>query len=499
MKVTDICSTTTPYVQAKGTQTKSASTTPVAQSTNVKTTQLSASNTIKTNASNTIKTNSTISTNSASTTPSVKCSSATITATSSTTISYNGPSTTVKTTVQGSNASASPKTTTGSNASATIKATTGSNASTTIKATTKSNPSATVKAASGNNASATTKTTAGSSTSSTTKNASATPTASTTPYAYLAHMGGEAKYQVASILKKLELYNGNLENNKADDKELDIALKKFRDEFRVKTTSLYSEEMVEAIKKVGSSLTKLSTVKSQLAELDFYDQNGKEKIDPLDITGKNITNNYVEGLRNFSRLYNVEFSSENIDKVLGKLKDVNDMYHQVVNQAVEKKVDSETVVPEQSKSFGKMWTFFKLGMGVSDKVAAALMGNSFAESRLNEGQVQSTAKDLDNYQYQLNDGIGYGLFQWTFPSRKNSLIEIAKSMNMGINNINAQLETLKNEVLYSNDHKDMWIEMNNVDDCNTATKIFFDVFELVKDSSLDRRIRAANDILKIMS
>lgn len=454
MKVTDICSTTTPYVQAKGTQTKSASTTPAVKSANAKTAQLSASNTIKANASNTIKTNasnttktnSTISTNLASTKPSLKCSSATITATSSTTISYKGPSTTVKAIGQGGNASASPKTTTGSNASATTKT-----------------------------------------------------TASTTPYAYLGHMGGEAKYQAASILKKLELYNGNLENNKADDKELGIALKKFRDEFKVKTTSLYSEEMVEAIKKVGSSLTKLSTVKSQLAELDFYDQNGKEKIDPLDITGKNITNNYVEGLRNFSRLYNVEFSSENIDKVLGKLKDVNDMYHQVADQVVEKKVDSEILKEVQRKTFGKMWTFFKLGMGVSDKVAAALMGNSFAESRLYEDQVQSTAKDPDYYQYQLNDGIGYGLFQWTYPSRKNSLIEIAKSMNMGINNINAQLETLKNEVLYSNDHKDMWIEMNNVDDCNTATKIFFDVFELVRDNTLGNRINAANDILNIMS
>lgn len=45
MKVTDICSTTTPYVQAKGTQTKSASTTPAVKSANAKTAQLSASNT----------------------------------------------------------------------------------------------------------------------------------------------------------------------------------------------------------------------------------------------------------------------------------------------------------------------------------------------------------------------------------------------------------------------------------------------------------------------
>lgn len=111
--------------------------------------------------------------------------------------------------------------------------------------------------------------------------------------------------------------------------------------------------MVEAIKKVGSSLTKLSTVKSQLAELDFYDQNGKEKIDPLDITGKNITNNYVEGLRNFSRLYNVEFSSENIDKVLGKLKQVNDMYHKVADKLVEKEVNSENIKKNRKKHLEK--------------------------------------------------------------------------------------------------------------------------------------------------
>ena len=327
MQVTDICSTTTPYVQTKSTQTKSASTTPVVKSTNMRATQRTASNTPKSN--------STIITNSASKTASVKCSSATIIATSSTTISYNGTSTTVKAAGQGGNASSSPK------------------------VTTRSNPSATIKSS----------------------------TASATPYAYLAHMGGEAKYQVASILKKIEMYNGNLKINNVDDKELDIALKKFRDEFKVKTTSLYSEEMVEAIKNVGFSLTNLSTVKSQLAELDFYDQNGKEKIDPLDITGKYITNNYVEGLRNFCRVYNVEFSSKNIDKVLEKLKEVNDMYHQVVDRVTNKMVNSEFVVLEQGKSFGKMWTFFKLGMDVSDKVAAALMGNSFAESRLNEGQV----------------------------------------------------------------------------------------------------------------
>ena len=464
MKVTDITSTTTPYLktattQSASSQIKSASSTPVAKTGGVAETKASASTTPTSKTAST-----TIIANSPNKTASVKCASATIVATSSTTISYKGASTTVKSASAGTNASATVKSASaGTNASATVKA--GANASSTIKAT----------------------------------NASATPSASTTLYPYLGHMGGEAKQRVAKILKDIEMYNGTLKNNVVDEKELDLALQRFKNEFKVETSSLYSEKMVNAIKNVGLALKNISEVRQQLTDLDFYDVNGKEKIDALDISKQDKTNNYVEGLRNFCRLYNVKFSSDNMGEVVGKLKEADDMYHQVVGKVKNNMINNEDIKGKRVESFGKMWTFFKLGMGVSDKVAAALMGNSFAESRLNEGQVQSTAKDQDNYQYQLSDGIGYGLFQWTYPSRKNSLIEIARSMNMGINNINTQLETLKNEVLYSNDHKDMWIEMNNVDDCNTATKIFFDVFELVRDNTLGDRIYAANDILKIMS
>ena len=464
MKVTDITSTTTPYLKTAATQSassqiKSASSTPVAKTGGVAETKASASTTPTSKTAST-----TIIANSPNKTASVKCASATIVATSSTTISYKGASTTVKAASAGTNASATVKAASaGTNASATVKA--GLSASSTIKAT----------------------------------NASATPSASTTLYPYLGHMGGEAKQRVAKILKDIEMYNGTLKNNVVDEKELDLALQRFKNEFKVETSSLYSEKMVNAIKNVGLALKNISEVRQQLTDLDFYDVNGKEKIDALDISKQDKTNNYVEGLRNFCRLYNVKFSSDNMREVVGKLKEADDMYHQVVGKVKNNMINNEDIKGKRVESFGKMWTFFKLGMGVSDKVAAALMGNSFAESRLNEGQVQSTAKDQDNYQYQLSDGIGYGLFQWTYPSRKNSLIEIAKSMNMGINNINAQLETLKNEVLYSNDHKDMWIEMNNVDDCNTATKIFFDVFELVRDNTLGDRIDATNDILKIMS
>ncbi len=477
MKVTDITSTTTPYLktattQSASSQIKSASSTPVAKTGGVAETKASASTTPTSKTAST-----TIIANSPNKTASVKCASATIVATSSTTISYKGASTTVKAAGAGTNASATVKSASaGTNASATVKsAGAGTNASATVKA--------------GASASSTIKAT----------NASATPSASTTLYPYLGHMGGEAKQRVAKILKDIEMYNGTLKNNVVDEKELDLALQRFKNEFKVETSSLYSEKMVNAIKNVGLALKNISEVKQQLTDLDFYDVNGKEKIDALDISKQDKTNNYVEGLRNFCRLYNVKFSSDNMGEVVGKLKEVDDMYHQVVGKVKNNMINNEDIKGKRVESFGKMWTFFKLGMGVSDKVAAALMGNSFAESRLNEGQVQSTAKDQDNYQYQLSDGIGYGLFQWTYPSRKNSLIEIARSMNMGINNINTQLETLKNEVLYSNDHKDMWIEMNNVDDCNTATKIFFDVFELVRDNTLGDRIYAANDILKIMS
>lgn len=463
MKVTDITSTTTPYLktattQSASSQIKSASSTPVAKTGGVAETKASASTTPTSKTAST-----TIIANSPNKTASVKCASATIIATSSTTISYKGASTTVKAAGAGTNASATVKSASaGTNASATVKA--GASASSTIKAT----------------------------------NASATPSASTTLYPYLGHMGGEAKQRVAKILKDIEMYNGTLKNNVVDEKELDLALQRFKNEFKVETSSLYSEKMVNAIKNVGLALKNISEVRQQLTDLDFYDVNGKEKIDALDISKQDKTNNYVEGLRNFCRLYNVKFSSDNMREVVGKLKEADDMYHQVVGKVVYKSVNFEELQPLQAKSFGKIWTFLKIGMGINNTMAAAILGNSFAESRLNEGQVQNTVENPDSYQYKLNDNVGYGLFQWTYPSRKNDLIKIAESMNMGINNINSQLETLKREVL-SNDYKNMWLKMNNTDSCEDATTLFFDYYEMVGDDTLVTRKKVARYILDLMN
>lgn len=304
---------------------------------------------------------------------------------------------------------------------------------------------------------------------------------------------------MAKILKDIEMYNGTLKNNVVDEKELDLALQRFKNEFKVEISSLYSEKMVNAIKNVGLALKNISEVKQQLTDLDFYDVNGKEKIDALDISKQDKTNNYVEGLRNFCRLYNVKFSSDNMGEVVGKLKEADDMYHQVVGRMVNRIINDEDVKRKYAESFGKIWTYFKIGMGISDTVAAAIMGNSYVESRFNERQVQDTVEDKENYEYKINDNVGYGLFQWTYPSRKNDLIKIAESMNMGINNVNAQLETLKNEVLYSSDHKDMWVKMNNTNNCDEATTLFFDNYEGVNDSSLAARKKAANTILMIMN
>ena len=258
MKVTDITSTTTPYLktattQSASSQIKSASSTPVAKTGGVAKTKASAGTTPTSKTAST-----TIIANSPNKTASVKCVSATIVATSSTTISYKGASTTVKAAGSGTNASATVKSASArTNASATVKA--GASASSTIKAT----------------------------------NASATPSASTTLYPYLGHMGGEAKQRVAKILKDIEMYNGTLKNNVVDEKELDLALQRFKNEFKVEISSLYSEKMVNAIKNVGLALKNISEVKQQLTDLDFYDVNGKEKIDALDISKQDKTNNYV--------------------------------------------------------------------------------------------------------------------------------------------------------------------------------------------------------------
>ena len=91
---------------------------------------------------------------------------------------------------------------------------------------------------------------------------------------------------------------------------------------------------------------------------------------------------------------------------------------------------------------------------------AGIMGNLYAESGLKANNLQNTGSKalaltdeeytaaVDNGYYGnfSDDRYGYGLAQWTYPSRKQALLAFARQQGKSIGNCAMQLEFLKNEM-----------------------------------------------------
>lgn len=92
--------------------------------------------------------------------------------------------------------------------------------------------------------------------------------------------------------------------------------------------------------------------------------------------------------------------------------------------------------------------------------AAGLMGNLYAESGLKSNNLQNSyekslgmdddtytaAVDNEIYTNFVKDSAGYGLAQWTYWSRKQNLLNYAKSKKASIGDLTMQLEFLEQEL-----------------------------------------------------
>lgn len=106
-----------------------------------------------------------------------------------------------------------------------------------------------------------------------------------------------------------------------------------------------------------------------------------------------------------------------------------------------------------------IWNFL-INKGFSPEATAGIMGNLYAESALKPTNLQSNGNkqlcltdeaytDLVNngdYTKFVNDGYGYGLAQWTFHSRKASLLKSAQKQNASIGDLDFQLDFLVKEI-----------------------------------------------------
>jgi len=106
-----------------------------------------------------------------------------------------------------------------------------------------------------------------------------------------------------------------------------------------------------------------------------------------------------------------------------------------------------------------IWTFLK-AKGLNSYAIAGLMGNLYAESALNPINLQNSYEtklgvtdllytylvDSGKYTNFVKDSAGYGLAQWTYYTRKQALLDYAKSKKTSIGNLTTQLEFLWTEL-----------------------------------------------------
>ena len=84
------------------------------------------------------------------------------------------------------------------------------------------------------------------------------------------------------------------------------------------------------------------------------------------------------------------------------------------------------------------------GKGLTLKQAAGFVGNMQQESGLNPKIIQGGTTAPDDY--SPVDGRGFGLVQWTFTSRQQPLVNLAKKSNKPVTDINVQLDYIWQEV-----------------------------------------------------
>lgn len=133
--------------------------------------------------------------------------------------------------------------------------------------------------------------------------------------------------------------------------------------------------------------------------------------------------------------------------------------------------------------------------GLTEAGVAGLMGNLKAESDLEPQNVQNSfekklgyddrgyteAVDFGSYPDFANDGAGYGLAQWTYPTRKAALLAFAKARQKSVGDLDLQLDFLLHEL--RSDYPALLRQLCTTDDVRAASDAVLTQFERPVDMS----------------
>lgn len=150
----------------------------------------------------------------------------------------------------------------------------------------------------------------------------------------------------------------------------------------------------------------------------------------------------------------------------------------------------------------KIWSFLK-AQGLTDAGAAGLMGNLYAESGLRPNNLQNSYEgklgmtdteytemvDKGSYTNFGNDRAGYGLAQWTYPSRKANLQKFAKDAGKSIGDLEMQLGFLMQEL--ANGYKAVLATLKTTASVRVASDAVLLQFERPADQSETVKVKRA--------
>ena len=142
-----------------------------------------------------------------------------------------------------------------------------------------------------------------------------------------------------------------------------------------------------------------------------------------------------------------------------------------------------------------IWDFLKKA-GLNDYGIAGLMGNLYAESGLYSCNLQNSyenkigykdveytaAVDQNVYNNFANDKAGYGLAQWTYPTRKQNLLTFHKKKGVSIGDLETQLEFLVQE-LKTSYATSVWSKLEKAESVLGASNVVLFKFERPSDTS----------------
>lgn len=167
---------------------------------------------------------------------------------------------------------------------------------------------------------------------------------------------------------------------------------------------------------------------------------------------------------------------------------------------VEKPTIPETTVPATDNP-STIWNYFK-EKGLNDFAVAGIMGNIYAESGFKPTNLQNAyekklgytddsytaAVDNGSYGNFVKDSAGYGLAQWTYWSRKQALLEYARSVGKSIGDLSMQLDFMWKEM---QGYKSMMTTLNSATSVLEASNAVLLQYERPADQSESAQNRRA--------